>query len=511
MERSEAIYDSPSFTVKIEVEFGQDYVQGIIIYVNENSTNVLRCPLKADIGLRINWNGPPSFMAYTIGTDINPKLPHSDRISVVGKIEEGEYNLQISNIQQSDIGQYRCFGNVDGNIETAFLELNVAVPPVTGPSISRNPSGPLFVGNTIVLKCEVIGGTPLAKISWQCDGFFGEHNTSTDNNIESTVNLNLRQSDNNKKCKCVANHPSWTSQKSVDIVLNVFFAPGTNLTIQRKPAGGIISGNKVNLTCTASGGNPLATLLWNCSGTNTNYTTENTVSYSVEFEVDKSDNNKVCTCSATHPITSYTPQTHSSLIVYYVPETNPIIEQKPHGGIPVGGIVSLTCTVPGGNPLATLFWNCTGISKNETVVGTASYSIEFTVDKSFNKKICVCTTDHKINTYKPTVQHQLIVYYAPSDLPSIQQTPSGGIITGSTVMLTCSIKGGNPPAILIWNCTGDTTNSTTNTTAIYSVSFKVIKTQNKAICACSASHPVTSYTPVIYHSLEVYCKYYTFY
>ncbi|CAC5398263.1 unnamed protein product [Mytilus coruscus] len=96
--------------------------------------------------------------------------------------------------------------------------------------------------------------------------------------------------------------------------LKNLIAPDTNLIIQRKPAGGIISGNKVNLTCITSGGNPLASLSWNCSGTNTNYITENTVSYSVDFTVDKSDN-KLFTCSATHPVTSYTPQEYNRLIV----------------------------------------------------------------------------------------------------------------------------------------------------------------------------------------------------
>ncbi|CAC5384803.1 unnamed protein product [Mytilus coruscus] len=588
-------------------------VQGTIIYVNANWTYVLSCPFKADTGSRLDWFGPPNLMTYTLGRDINPNLPHSDRISAVGKIEEGEYNLRISNIQRSDRGDYQCAGRVNGNTATGLVELFFAVPPETGPSLSRNPPGLIFVGNTILLKCEVSGGTPLANISWQCDDLFGEHTASTDTKIEATINLTLKESDNNKKCTCRANHPSWTSQESVDIFLNVFYrssennqthsekvstntsdimhpseasvtgnieiiespnielcsidtgnelslssnfvtsriandvnkskhglsvdrieknkcpveeenilskftinqtnnsvAPDRNLTIQRTPAGGIISGNKVNLTCIASGGNPPATLAWNCFGTNTNYTIGNTVSYSVEFEVDTSDNNKLCTCSATHPVNSYSPQAHNRLIVYYVPGTNPIILQNPPGAILTGNNVKLTCTVLGGNPLAILLWNCTGTEENNTAGNTASYSITMSVNKSYNNKICTCTAHHLISTYKPTVQQNLVVYYAPSDLPSIQQTPAAGIINGHTVVLTCSVKGGNPPPILRWNCTGDMTNSTTDTTATYSVSFPVNKSQNKAICACSASHPDLSYTHVIEHSLDVYCKYHTF-
>ncbi|CAC5390643.1 unnamed protein product [Mytilus coruscus] len=197
----------------------------------------------------------------------------------------------------------------------------------------------------------------------------------------------------------------------------------------------------------------------------------------------------------------------SSDLISDVPGTNPIILQNPPGGILTGNIVTLTCSVPGGNPLAILSWNCYGTKENNTVGNTASYTITTSVNKSFNNKICACTASHLISTYNPTVQHKLVVYYAPSDLPSIQQTPAGGIIAGHTVVLTCSVKGGNPLSILRWNCTGDMTNSTTDTTATYSVSFPVNKSHNKAICACSALHPDTSYTHVIEHSLDVYCKY----
>lgn len=92
------------------------------------------------------------------------------------------------------------------------------------------------------------------------------------------------------------------------------------------------------------------------------------------------------------------------------PGTNPIIEQEPSGGILVGKNVTLTCSVSGGNPLATLSWNCSGIKKNETVEDTASYSITFTVDKSYITKLCTCTANHRISAYKPTVRHNVVVF-----------------------------------------------------------------------------------------------------
>ncbi|VDI02671.1 Hypothetical predicted protein, partial [Mytilus galloprovincialis] len=96
-------------------------------------------------------------------------------------------------------------------------------------------------------------------------------------------------------------------------------APETNPSIQQTPSGSIITGTEIVLTCSASGGNPLATLTWNCSGAKIRNTTEYIASYSVTFTVDKTFNNKMCTCSAIHPINSYRPRVQRTLIVYFKP------------------------------------------------------------------------------------------------------------------------------------------------------------------------------------------------
>ena len=99
-------------------------------------------------------------------------------------------------------------------------------------------------------------------------------------------------------------------------IFTVIVAPAASPKIQQKPAGSIIKGNNVTLTCLVSGGKPLATLSWNCSGTYINNTSGNTTSLSVYIRVEKSDNNKICTCSATHLVTSYRRIIHHTLTVH---------------------------------------------------------------------------------------------------------------------------------------------------------------------------------------------------
>lgn len=92
------------------------------------------------------------------------------------------------------------------------------------------------------------------------------------------------------------------------------------------------------------------------------------------------------------------------------PHLYPTIQQMPAGSIITGSTISLICAVSGGNPLSTLSLNCTGTSLNNTAGDTAAYSVTFTVDKTFNNKICTCSATHPISSYRPNVQHMLVVY-----------------------------------------------------------------------------------------------------
>lgn len=147
--------------------------------------------------------------------------------------------------------------------------------------------------------------------------------------------------------------------------------------------------------------------------------------------------------------------------------------------------------------------NCIGDIKYESILH-ARISTYLCMDKLNVQSHLIHHTTYNIfllDKYK-------YISVAPDFFPMIQQTPTGGIVSGNNVTLTCSVEGGNPLANLYWNCTGYMSNNTAVSTAKYTVEFTVNKNQNEEICECSAKHPVASYTPVVYHRLDVYCKYY---
>jgi hypothetical protein len=82
---------------------------------------------------------------------------------------------------------------------------------------------------------------------------------------------------------------------------NVLDQPTISPTIIQTPVEPIIEGNKVTLTCTIQGGNPVATITWSCDGA-THITptgspsTEDAIS-SVEIVTSKNNNGQICTCT----------------------------------------------------------------------------------------------------------------------------------------------------------------------------------------------------------------------
>ena len=57
-----------------------------------------------------------------------------------------------------------------------------------------------------------------------------------------------------------------SSRVYFNIVFNILDQPTTLPTLTQTTVGPIIEGNKVTLTCTIQGGNPVATITWSCDG-----------------------------------------------------------------------------------------------------------------------------------------------------------------------------------------------------------------------------------------------------
>ncbi|CAG2228535.1 unnamed protein product [Mytilus edulis] len=148
------------------------------------------------------------------------------------------------------------------------------------------------------------------------------------------------------------------------------YPPNVELVITQSPLGTLDTGDEVTLTCKVSGGNPLAELNWDCGDGIKNNTSGNTSSYSVRFQVNKSNNGKQCNCAATHPVPTYRPTKQHILIVYYPPSL-PSLTINPDLPLFEGNSTNLTCHVTdAGNPQSHFTWTW-----NDTMLHTSMQSI----------------------------------------------------------------------------------------------------------------------------------------
>ena len=82
------------------------------------------------------------------------------------------------------------------------------------------------------------------------------------------------------------------------------------------------------------------------------------------------------------------------------------------GQIIAGSNVLLTCTIQGGNPVATITWSCDGATQ---ITPTGSPEdvisrVELVTSKNNNGQICTCTGKHLLWTNDKTQQHTINVY-----------------------------------------------------------------------------------------------------
>ena len=94
------------------------------------------------------------------------------------------------------------------------------------------------------------------------------------------------------------------------------------------------------------------------------------------------------------------------------PTTSPTISQTPVGPIFEGNKVTLTCTIQGGNPVATITWSCDGATQIAPTGSpeNAISSVELVTSKNTNGQTCTCTGRHILWTNDKTQQHSIIVY-----------------------------------------------------------------------------------------------------
>ncbi|GAB1610364.1 nephrin-like isoform X2 [Argonauta hians] len=322
------------------------YQEGQIVCIND--TLRLKC---------ISEGGNP--LAHIVWYKNNNEI---DQSYATGQ-NKAENDL-ILNVQSSDNDAiFKCEASNVATVKplVASFKLTVHFAPkkvkISGHRLAK-------AGQTVTLKCVSTNSNPAATISWFARGRqLPEENTQIKTSPKggfistSITKVNLTGDDNNVMYTCVAKNEYINRGISDSVTLSVLYPPANPTISGYSPNSAVHSGETAKLTCTAVGGNPLASLKWYTRGRRLDSDYKiigNIASADLNAVIKPEDNGAIYVCKATNNATSRPLKTQTRLKVFF-PPLSVNITTKPEQAR-AGQKYTLTCECSSSNPEAEIIW-----------------------------------------------------------------------------------------------------------------------------------------------------------
>ncbi|XP_036412874.1 B-cell receptor CD22-like [Colossoma macropomum] len=323
-----------------------------------------------------------SSMNLTCSSDANPPVKNYTWFKGSTSVRGGKiYN--IPNITSEDSGEYTCQSRNDhGERNSTAVHLNVLYPPKSV-SVSINPSGIILEGSSVTLTCSSDANPPVKIYTW--------FNGSLSAGPGKTYSIPNIRSEASGEYTCQSRNDHG-ERNSTAVHLNVLYPP-KSVSVSISPSGSGQNYNIINITADHTG-------LYYC----------------------EAQNDHGAQRSAGVPVRD--------------PPNNVSVSISPSGETVEGSSVTLTCSSDGNPPVKNYTW-----IKGSTSVGEGkTYSIPNIRSEDSGEYTCQSRNDHG---ERNSTAVQINVLYPPKSL-SVSISPSGAIVEGRSVTLTCS-SDANPP------------------------------------------------------------------
>ncbi|XP_069386262.1 B-cell receptor CD22-like isoform X3 [Paralichthys olivaceus] len=334
-----------------------------------------------------------------------PEFKH--RVQVF-ETERGRSTLRINELRLSDSAQYQF------RFKSQRSEWNSSLPgttlTVTDPDVQVicSPIGPTLTCHS---SCRL---SARPSFVWFKNGI----------KIEGETSPTLReflQPENNYSCAYEHHRSSPVYALKVPL-------------LQLSQTGDMMKDSSVSLTC-SSDANPPPAYAWYKN----NQTLFNTGAQLVFSSIQFSDSGEFY-CTAENELWK-TASKHVVINVKYAPQSSSV-SVSPSGEIMEGSSVTLTCSSDA-NPAAEHTW----YKEDRTLLQGPEGVYRLSSISSGDSGVYSCKSENQYGQINSTSLH-LDVQYAPK-VPSVSVSPSGEIMEGSSVTLTCS-SDANPAAQHTW-------------------------------------------------------------
>ncbi|KAJ8401746.1 hypothetical protein AAFF_G00377170 [Aldrovandia affinis] len=380
-----------------------------------------------------------SAVTLTCNTDGNPPVQSYTwyKNRAIPSWTGSEQSYTIKEVKPSDSGEYYCVVWNDigtGRSPDKHLDVQYA-PKIT--SVSVSPSGGIVEGSAVTLICNSNGNPPAQSYTWY------KNRAITSRSKQSYTINDIKPSDSGEYY-CEAGNGIGTGRSPYEH-LDVQYAPKStsvsvnpsggivegdapkSTSVSVNPSGGIVEGSAVTLTCSSNAKPSVQSYTWyknraipSWRGSEQSYTIN---------DIKPSDSGEYY-CEAGNGIgTGRSPYKHVD--VQYAPKSTSV-SVNPSGGIVEGGAVTLSCSSNANPPAQSYTWY-----KNDRAIPSRSKQ-SYTINdiKPSDSGEYYCEAGNGIGTGRSPYEH-LDVQYAPKST-SVSVNPSGGIVEGSAVTLTCS-------------------------------------------------------------------------
>ncbi|XP_029595868.1 B-cell receptor CD22-like [Salmo trutta] len=209
---------------------------------------------------------------------------------------------------------------------------------------------------------------------------------------------------------------------------------GPKTTVSVSPSGEIVEGSSVTLTCSSDANPPVQSYTWWYKKNGGDYQSM-TGPHHVFNQIQSSDSGEYY-CEAQNEMGTDWSRTINMDVKYDPKSTS--VSVSPSGEIVEGSSVTLTCSSDANPPVDKYTW----YKKNGASLTGSEKTYNFTTISSEDRGEYYCGAENKyghLNSSSVSVD----VQYDPKNT-SVSVSPSGDIVEGSSVTLTCS-SDANPP------------------------------------------------------------------
>ncbi|XP_071529342.1 nephrin-like isoform X2 [Panulirus ornatus] len=438
------------------------------VQVREGEDVTLQCVV-ADQQGRAQWTKD----GFALG--FQRHVPGYPRYSYLGDPERGQHHLLISSVSLTDDGEYQC--QVGPSLTNppiwAAANLTVIHAPASI-SIEGHSDGSVLeveAGDQITLRCLVTDARPPPTLLWykagrqvdpaQVESYVVASPLPHRWSIRSQVVTTVEARDDGESVSCRAVHPAVDD--GADLVVSL------TLSVQHPPDPPIISGYQTGevllagehriLTCRAPGGNPRPSVLWYRAGSllDDTYVSDasGATTNTLQLRVTTSADGDQYECRVDGDLLQRPLVADVTLTVHYPPSQ---VSLEGSSWMEEGGSLSMQCETSESNPPATLTWLVQGeavaspaaeVRRGNSGGGWVTRSRlvwrQLAGTRQAADRVLVECRTHHPTLGSPLRKTMLLTVTKPVGAPMLEGDASKEVVAGTSINLTCSVQGGQPP------------------------------------------------------------------